>query len=252
MGQFSFMVGTAKRRLQAGMSPAEALPLYPDDFDPSVVIRNASPDWSQWSLLLTIRDDTYIMSENRRLEYVLNCYDMKTDQWVLLKHIWQLDANQPFTIHFDTENRYALPAGSTIQAVTIDDAEHGNMSISLPVINLVQPSKLACQIEIEEWDIDTTDYPELLYFHTHIPFPQLFGDFNISVRLRNINTGNWVNDTVSFIIEEPNSVHGSVYIEYNDRQDPPGSRINRLTLTLPEQEFATFLLDIYEFDFSFM
>jgi len=250
MGQFSFMVSVAKRRLQAGMSPAEALPLYPPNYNPSVVIRNAVTDFSEWHILLTIRDSTYVMPDTRQIEIITNCYDMMSDQWVLVKRVEYVNKDIPFTLHFDTEGRYALPPGSSIQAVSIDDSQFGDVSISLPVMQIVQPSKIHCTIEIEDWYIDRADYPEHLNFHSAIPFPQLFDDIILSVRLYNTSANVWETVGIVFMSEIEFELWGKVALSTADYSAPVGSNILRQTITLPEQEYAYFTLEIYRFDFS--
>jgi hypothetical protein len=248
MGQFSFMVSVAKLRLQRGMSPAQALPLYPDNFDPSVVIRNPSFDWSEWSSWFSITDASYTVPTRRRFEVILNCYDLKLEQWVLHKYEESILPDLPFTLNIAPEGQFAFPSGSTVQGVTIDDDQHDNISISLPVVSFTQPTKLTVDIDIEDWWLNLNDMPEFLYFHCDTEYPQLFDDFNIQVRCRSIATGQMVNVWTVGHFEDP--FMGNIPFECEDYNFPAGSSLLAANFTYSNHPYADFVIFIQPFPFT--
>jgi hypothetical protein len=248
MGQFSFMVSVAKRRLQAGMSPAQALPLYPDHFDPNVVIRNGSFDWTQWSSNFRLQDTSYILPENRIFEVIINCYDMQLDQWVLEKYPVSLRQGDPFTIDVDTENKFVFPSGSTIQGLTIDDDQHNNISISLPVTSFQQPSKAIITIDLENWTYNTIDMPEFLYFDVRHQFPQDIDDGIATIRCRSIATGQMVNIQVDVHWNNPFQL--IISFECEDYNFPAGSQIMPSNYFSRIHQWADFHIFISAFPFQ--
>jgi len=148
MGQFSLMVGTAKRRLQKGMSPAEALPLFPDGHDPSVILSNPTANWTAWPSKVTISDNSFTFTQTRQMEVILQVYDVWNLQPDFLHFIITVPAGSTFSYTFDIDNRYSIPAGSNIQAVSLNDEQFAGQSIQLLTFLITQPSKPTLQVKV--------------------------------------------------------------------------------------------------------
>ena len=140
MGQFSILVQVALRHLKAGMSDAEAIPLYPDGYDPAIVLSNASTDWSSWPSSVTVAAESHVMTHTRMFRITVSCKDEHTGNIVSLSYDKSITPGSYVSYVFVQAMRYSLPAGSHISAVTIDDAQRGGSSISLPTVQLLQPS----------------------------------------------------------------------------------------------------------------
>ena len=141
MGQFSQMVGLAKRRLQAGMSPAHALPLYPEGHVSNITLTKPIASWSNWPSTVTITDASYVFDKARTMEIIIQAFDERQNQWVFINDTVEIPPNASFSYAFNTENRYSLPKNSSIQAVTTDDAAFNGASITLPPFSIPQPAK---------------------------------------------------------------------------------------------------------------
>jgi hypothetical protein len=249
MGQFSWMVGTAKRRLQAGATPAEALPLYPEDYDPTVVIRNATADYSEWSPVIKIFDTSYVLPATRRFRMVINCHDEIINQPIMYQEEFTLTKGEPFYLAIDHLNRYTFPQGSSVQGATVDDDQHAGASITLPVLLLEQPSKANFTLEIENWKYDTTDIPEMLYFYTDFPFPHIFDDIPVSIRAYRTTSPAWVNLHSEMVAEGEPVMQASFYCE--GHTFPLGSRVNASVHIIKTHPRYQVEVNIYDWDFNF-
>jgi hypothetical protein len=139
--QFSQMVSTAKLRLQAGMSEADALPLYPDNYDPTVILTNVSLNWSNWGASMSWTAQSYILQETRT--FAITYYDFRPDSqiWSTEMEVKTFHKGDLVNHTFLTYNNRCLPEGAYITCQTVDDASHGGSSITLPPLQVVQPSR---------------------------------------------------------------------------------------------------------------
>jgi len=137
--QFSLMVGTAKMRLQAGKSPAEALPLYPDGYSPNIILSAPSVNWSTWGREVTISDSSYRFPDSRMMAIQVYCKNELTGNPGFFSDTITIPAGSFFSYTFLSDNKYSLPAGSNIQVTSTDDSQHGGGSIRLPPFSLSQP-----------------------------------------------------------------------------------------------------------------
>lgn len=148
MGQFSQLVKTAMNRLIAGASDAEAIPLYPDGYHPSFVLDEVDQDWSSWPNQVTFTAKSQPLPQERTFQVMIGCGDQYLSQQVILTDEITVPAGSYFSYTFDQASRYALPAGSTLSAVTTDDVQHDGSSVSLPVLQLVEPFRPSCNIQL--------------------------------------------------------------------------------------------------------
>jgi len=141
MGQFSLMVGTAKRRLQAGKSIEEALPLYPDGYNPTITLTQPQAIWAQWPTRVYISNEISPSNAGREMEVIIHCKNEMTQEQIIFTDTFHYNPNAQFLYSFEQSNLYSLPAGSSFQAVSKNDAQFNNVSIIFPVFQITQPSR---------------------------------------------------------------------------------------------------------------
>lgn len=228
-GQFSQLVQTALRRLKAGMSDADAIPLYPDGYTPSIVLGNVSPNWSAWPASVTITADSNIMAEDRTFEVLVSCQDVQSGNAVILTYEHTVAAGSVWSFTFNQDLQYSLPAGSSISAVTIDDVQHGGASISLPVYQLVQPSAPWANITLDTATVAWVNWPVNVTITATSHVIAHTRRFKISVYCQDEYMGSWVT-----IIDEVEIQAGS-YLSYTFNQAllyslPSGAYISAVTI----------------------
>jgi len=193
MGQFSAMVGTAKRRLQAGMSPAQALPLYPDGHVSDIVLSNMALNWGGWGSSVVVTCNSFQFTDTRRMEVIIQAQNEITGQPQFVMQEITVPAGSLFTFQFFTANTFSLPAGANIHAVTVDDAQFNGQSIELPVSLITQLSPPNLQF--------TLNFPPLVYnpeWHTldfrlhNLPTPEYDPEM-IEYMFWDLDGGYWEN-----------------------------------------------------------
>jgi hypothetical protein len=144
-GEFSLRVGTARNRLKAGMSDADALPLYPDGYTPPILISGVSWSYSTGSVDYSFLSTSPIMSEDRQFGIMLHIYDEGLDEWIDYTDTKTIPLGQLFTYTEPRQGVFSAPEGSSIQAATTDDETHGNQTIELQPFYFQQSAKSITQ-----------------------------------------------------------------------------------------------------------
>jgi hypothetical protein len=140
-GEFSLRVGTAMNRLKAGMSDTDALPLYPDGFNPSHTL--SSPSFAYYSSTQTYRifsNDTFNV-QGRTFGIVIHCFNVFSDKWEDIEYSYYDGSTVQFDFSWTSDNIHAFPPGSTFTAATTDDSTHANASILFPSFAFQQTVK---------------------------------------------------------------------------------------------------------------
>lgn len=228
-GQFSQLVQTALRRLKSGMPDAEAIPLYPDGYDPSIVLSNVSPNWTAWPTSVTITADSHIMTEDRTFEVLVSCQDVQSGNAVILTYEHTVAAGSVWSFTFNQDLQYSLPAGSSISSVTIDDEQHSGASISLPVYQLAQPSPPWANIILGNASVNWSSWPNSVSITVNSHAMTHTRRFNVSIYCRDEYQRSWVTLTNEVVIQA-----GS-FLTYTLSQDeryvfPQGSTITAVTM----------------------
>ena len=223
--QFSQMVGVAKMRLQAGKSPAEALPLYPDGYSPSATLTAPSVDWSSWGTKATITDSSYRFTQSRTMAIEIHCKNEHVAQSVFFHDTVTIPAGSYFSYAFLNASTYSLPAGSNIQAVSTDDSLYGGSSIRLPPFNLTQPATPLLTVALSAPSIQK-DIPNkeifILFDIKGITIPFEVG---ATIRYYDIHYSSWENTIFSFEHDPP--YPPGIFLEVvDDYTFPSGSYIH--------------------------
>jgi len=148
MGQFSIMVGLAKRRLQEGATPAEALPLFPDGHSVDTTLSSPSANWSAWPSSVSVSDTSYTFEASREMAVEIHCMDEHTGNAIFFEERIVIPQGSQFSYTFVQSLQYSLPSGSSIQAISTDDSQHNGSSIRLPPLQITQPSKPNVEFKI--------------------------------------------------------------------------------------------------------
>lgn len=130
--QFSLMVGTAKKRLQEGKTPGEALPLYPDGYTPVI---NLNPDTIVFDApnnQITIQDNSYTFEQTRTLKFAFMGVDCKTAETQILYQDITVEQNTKLNVNIPFPGYMVFPPGSNFQAATLNNADFGGTAIIIP------------------------------------------------------------------------------------------------------------------------
>jgi len=249
MGQFSLMVGTAKRRLQRGLSPAEALPLFPDGHDPSVVLTNPSIAWHNIDFAFNLTVNPYTFTDTREMEIIVHCKNEWNKQTEFAKFFITIQAGNQFIFPYENNNIHSFPPGSTIQAVSLNDSQFGGRSISLPVFSFTQPRKPQIDIDIQftsfvlqpQWGDGIMTLPDLPRFN-------LFEE-EVKIWCKDKYGTQWGLNGHSFLGED----FAPLFIQIDGGGDwvyPAGSYIAPISLTHPT-DTALFYFHSTRWDFKF-
>lgn len=165
MGQFSQMVSLAKRRLQAGKTPAEAIPLYPDGYSPNITLSQTSVSWSSWPTSFTISDNSYTFQQDRKFLIEFHCKDELTGNTVFISRNVTISAGSKFSYTFTNDNIHSFPSGSSVQAVTTDDSSHASLSIQFPVLSITQSQLAAIALKFIAQSVSYDSTNALINIH---------------------------------------------------------------------------------------
>jgi hypothetical protein len=141
IGQFSQMVSLAYKRLKAGLSDSQSLPLYPEGITPNVIINNLSVDWSQWPQSVLFKDNDNIINTERIVEILITAKNELTKNFEQISITHTISANTSFSFSFSNQNIYSLPEGSSITVASRDDDQHDGASLFIPPVFLSQNVK---------------------------------------------------------------------------------------------------------------
>jgi hypothetical protein len=126
--EFSLRTGTAKSRLQLGLSESEAIPLFPDGYVPYHSFTYASlygpeeTDNHRFTLI------PYPPLGSRHFSAAIYCRNLLTGEWVTLYLQDQLPATNPCYFEPVLSVKYGFLPGSWIIGTTYDDRDNsGNM-----------------------------------------------------------------------------------------------------------------------------
>ena len=221
MGQFSQMVSLAKRRLQAGMSPSQALPLYPEGHVSNVTLSNPTAHWDSWPGAVMIRDDSYAFAEARAMNIIVQAFDERQNQWAFFNDTVGFSPGSAFAYAFNPDNRYSLPPGSAIQALTDDDASFNGASIQLPAFSIAQPSKALLHITPSfDAPVYAVEGDEL---KITVEIDLLGKDFNweANFHYHDTDSGTWGDGSSAFYVRASGLL--DLYAPLDDIDYPPGA-----------------------------
>jgi hypothetical protein len=249
MGQFSQMVSLAKRRLQAGMSPSEALPLYPEAHVSNVTLSNPTAHWDAWPAEVMIRDDSYAFTDARTIEIIIQAFDERQDQWVFVNDAVSISQGSPFAYAFNTDNRYSLPPGSSIQALTADDASFRGSSVQLPPFSIAQPSKALIHTNVTFDQLAYAMNGNFIILSFPLDFPGKYVDFEVDYRVWHWGDNVW--ETINTLIEIDNGGIGTIHIDTSEYEARSGACIYAGSGSYIGYETADFTFSWGQFNFQY-
>jgi hypothetical protein len=141
VGEFSLRVGTAMRRLKAGMSDTDALPLYPDGYSPSHTLSDPSFSYDTGTKTFTIRSTDPFDVQGRTFGIVIHCFDAFAGKWEDIEYTHVQTGSPSFSFSWTGDGTHAYPSGSTFTASTEDDSSHGGSSVLFPSFSFTQTVK---------------------------------------------------------------------------------------------------------------
>jgi len=129
--EWSLRVGTAMRRLRAGLSDNEAIPYFPDNLDQSlnITVVDFAP-MSHFSNCNFVNETVHIR-QSRAMRFTYSVFDIATSQMVTKTIDINLTANAPFNITIPINSTFLWVRSSWIEGATIDDSSFGGQSITM-------------------------------------------------------------------------------------------------------------------------
>lgn len=153
MGQFSWMVSTAKMRLQNGATDLEALPLFPDSYVPPIESAGLTVSWTNWPTSVRITNPSYTFTENRTMTLFIHGQNLVTGFWEDIEITLTISQGSSLDYTWQHDNYHMFPLGAQISASSAD-----NMQPSKPAIDFL-PVSTAQNREAEIELIQTFEPP---------------------------------------------------------------------------------------------
>jgi hypothetical protein len=132
MGEFALRTGTAKRRLQEGKSDAEALPVYPDGYNPPVVISDLAFQYQLGSPYKWVFSSSAVFSDTRAISYTVNAWNVITKAFEAFTNDIEVQSGGTLSFQFTTAWNLLPVEGSWIEGASNDDAAHGGAAVEVP------------------------------------------------------------------------------------------------------------------------
>jgi hypothetical protein len=201
-GEFSLRVGTARNRLKVGLSDTDALPLYPDGFNPSHTLESPAFAYSSANKTFTVSSNDPFSVRTRTFGIVIYCQNVFTNKWEDVEYTNINGSTDQFSFSWTSDGIHAYPPGSTFTAATTDDATHSNASILFPSFAFQQTEKptMLASITWGNLSIDGQD----LQFNPSIS-PQILGQFDEmenEVHIYSLHFGGWDDISSAIVLEE--------------------------------------------------
>jgi hypothetical protein len=223
-GEFSIRVGTAMKRLKAGMSDTDALPLYPDGFSPSHTLSGPSYSYNSAFEEHTVSCSDTFDVQNRTFGIVIHCYNAFTMQWEDIEYTHHNTDTTFFSFMWPKDDVHAYPAGSTFTATTSDDASHSNFSVLLPSFSFVQIVKPSLNTVIT-WGTFTGDANWVSFNPSlSIPISGTFEEISGDIYIYSLFNDQWENQTFNISFQANGSASSGIELA-TENQARPGTQI---------------------------
>jgi hypothetical protein len=245
--EFQNRVGTARRRLIAGLPDSEALPLYPDGYVDDSKITGVSFQWLETPGKIILTSQSPVLDTSRVFTIAIHDYNRWDEDWWDYNDTVTIPAGQAFKWEGPWDSESSYPEGSWIEAATSDDATHGDKSISLDRLPLLQPSVPYLE---SDFSLDEPSFSDTAHTATFEPwdasFPYTYS-FTFQVRTWNYNTNQWY--TPSYTANVINGVLQNIVIPWNNTHGyPAGARIIRAEGRIGSPSFVDYILEELDFE----
>jgi hypothetical protein len=189
--EFQNRVGTARRRLLAGLSETDALPLYPDGYSEDTPITGYSTFFNESTRDVLFNSTAPIMSVDRVFNITMHVNSRDGSGWYNLTRSTTIQAGQPFRFVYEWFWEAQFSEGAWIEAATSDDASHNDEGIYLARSPVTQPHPAWVS---DDWEIEPTNWDKASHqvtfecLQTLWPFTY---DFYVKIRTFSYNSGTW-------------------------------------------------------------
>lgn len=178
MGEYSWRVGTAKRRLQAGMSEAQALPLYPDGYKKVTLIEEVYYEFEEEQPVFAFTNSTAFGPDSRKFLITLHHYDPANGGWVDRQYEVTANPGPSWEIVFPVAKTQMLPTGSWIEGATIDDGDFGMNAYEIPRTEVDEVDRPRRIIGINfvnvTWKTEELELEFAMDYDWPVPLPDIF------------------------------------------------------------------------------
>ncbi|GHU46462.1 hypothetical protein FACS1894200_00060 [Spirochaetia bacterium] len=132
-------VGLAKRRLDAGKSPGEALPLFPDGYKPDAVLTDVTAQFDKDNSTLVITALLAAQAFSRRIGVEIQYYNSTEGRWEQSCEQTIIEAGGDYRLELVWNADKSYPEGSSIKGASEDDESSLYGSVSFPFTALQEP-----------------------------------------------------------------------------------------------------------------
>jgi hypothetical protein len=179
MQEFAWRVSTAKHRLQSGMPPEEALPIYPDGYTPEIILPPPTIIWA------TDTHDHLTLSWPPIADIGGRTLDISIHIWIRLNPLWAtvhrtitIPQSGILSVILPWFAGQSYPAGAWIEAISIDDAQPSKPSIQLPRQSFIQPYLPYIIMDSPIRDIEWSATRKVVVIGSYTPIGDVTGDLD--------------------------------------------------------------------------
>jgi hypothetical protein len=223
-GQFSQMVSLAKLRLQAGMSEADALPLYPDGYVPNVQITGLQYSYISGTHTHRWTENTYANTEARSYQLIITAYNERNCTWEQITINKNFNNGQYLDFSWVEDQIHSFPTGATIQAVTTDDATHGGSSVEWIPQNFVQDHLPYIYITAT-WEPLSFAGAGEFQTYINIPLTNREIEFDVTIHAKEAGDPAWSDHEMTVLYAPPDEPGILDFLPGYDYDYPAGSQI---------------------------
>jgi hypothetical protein len=221
--EWALRTSTCNRRLKAGMTDAQAMPIYPDGYITKDTVTDLIPTEVYNAIVYFLESPTYIMTQTRKFEIVMHLYNGSDKEWIDQSQTIYGYAGLPLSFYLFSTTQGLYQDGAWIAGATIDDDDFGGWSIEIPQMPLTLPGRSAKLIIPEVYSLFySNDQVELSFRDLHSPgtlgnLAGVLTYFDTGLEKWTIVEGNWATNAKPYKVYFPVGPNASF---------PPGSVIN--------------------------
>lgn len=152
--EWALRMKTCSNRIKAGMSDAQAMPIYPDNYIPHDIITDLSSSIIEENLIFNISSTSYNMLNTRKFTFTLHVYNSSSQEYIDISYDTHCYADRPLSLILTNTGAHTFNDDCWIAGATSDDADFGGSSIEIPKMPIffAKTSKLITTPTVQTFD----------------------------------------------------------------------------------------------------
>lgn len=187
-GESQLRTGTATSRLIAGKRDAEALPLFPDNWQKDTAVRGGSAIFDGDPGNLTVTSTNPIIYGDRLFFVLLHCYNRENNQWFDVMREQLTPTGTKFAVTIPDIATASMPSGAYLIATTQNNSAFNSDSFTLLMVPVGEPAKPYYTVTLSLKEIKPDSEGDAAAYFTSDKYLDT-GFFEITIQVRGWRIG---------------------------------------------------------------